>query len=54
MGVPFGLERVRIAPMRPSIMSDGPRMSAPASAWASAIFTSASTVRSLTISPSTT
>ena len=43
-----------MAPMRPSIMSEGPRMSAPASAWLSAMRTSASTDSSLTISPSRT
>jgi hypothetical protein len=36
----------RIAPIRPSIMSDGATMSAPASAWQSACFTSAATVSS--------
>ena len=44
----------RSAPIRPSIMSDGPMMSAPASAWDSACFTSAATVRSFTIAPSST
>ena len=36
----------RIAPMRPSIMSDGATMSTPASAWQSACRVSAATVSS--------
>ena len=38
----------RIAPMRPSIMSDGATMSTPASAWQSACLMSAATVSSFT------
>ena len=38
----------RIAPMRPSIMSEGATTSAPASACDTACFTSASTVTSFT------
>jgi hypothetical protein len=36
----------RTAPMRPSIMSEGATMSAPASAWETACLTSTSTVAS--------
>ena len=42
---------VRMAPTRPSIMSDGPTMSAPASAWLTACFTSTSEVVSLSTYP---
>ena len=37
----------RIAPMRPSIMSDGATMSTPASAWVSACFSRMAMVSSL-------
>ena len=43
-----------MAPMRPSIMSDGATMSAPASACESAVRTSSPTLSSFLISPSTT
>ena len=43
-----------MAATRPSIMSDGATMSAPASAWLTAILASSSSVRSFTISPSCT
>ena len=42
----------RIAPMRPSIMSEGAMMSAPASASTKACFASISTVSSLAMTPS--
>ena len=48
------VEAARMAATRPSIMSDGATMSAPASAWLTAIFASSSRVRSFTISPSCT
>jgi len=54
LGWPFSSSAARIAPIRPSIMSEGPRISAPASACASAMRASASTVSSLTISPART
>ena len=44
----------RIAPTRPSIMSDGATMSAPASTWESATRASSSTLGSFLIRPSST
>ena len=43
---PFSSSAARMAPMRPSIMSDGATMSAPAAAWESACFTRISVVMS--------
>ncbi len=51
---PSSSSAARMAATRPSIMSDGATMSAPASAWLTAILASSSRVRSLTISPSCT
>ena len=53
-GKSFSSSDRRITPIRPSIMSDGPRMSQPASAWTSAIFSSASRVSSFSTTPSRT
>ena len=46
---PLGVNYFRIAPIRPSIMSEGATMSAPASAWEMAVLQSSSTEASLSM-----
>ena len=50
---PSASSAARIAPTRPSIMSLGATMSAPASAWLTAVRASSSRLWSLSTAPST-